>query len=249
MTTLAVTYLHLQFDLSNEELEQASNYLRGVAHKYASVVYRQDVDVRVEVKHGSIESWILVGGSVCLAIGQYGSFRSGVDQIIKDAKLVREYVVNTLAKDGVPEQKLIESKRMQCLPDKIRRFFLSIDRYEERLPRLGRREAKRELDLIVRAAGRVVDGLEYEQDLRQFLEGVHDRYQPSPERIALRHRLPMRREEDNLDGHSPAQQTHGLSVSLPPGGDLVFSANNSFQRKLGPPPSLLSQSRRRLRRR
>lgn len=247
MSALAVTYIHLKFDLSGDEREEAAEYLRYISRRFASLVYRQDVDVRVEVYPGSIKSWIVVGGSIYLAIGQYGSFRSGVDQIIDDAKAIKEYLVTTLVKDGVPEDKVGEVKRRHCLPDKIRYLFLRVDRFEERLHEMDRNDAERELNLIVKAAGRVVDELDHEVDVDQFLQCLDEKFKPSPERIALRYRQPLIKEEDYSVGYAQPIQTNSLSLNQYR-REVALSANNTLQGTFDPPPALLPQSMRRLKR-
>lgn len=196
MSNLAVVYLHLDFDLSYDDFEATREYLTNVAGRYSSIIYRQDSKVRVELRDGSVKAWILVAGSIYVAVGQYGSFRSGIDQIIKDAKSVKEYIADTLVKDGVKQSRIIEIKRNRCLPDRVRRFFLRIDRFEKRIVDMSPAEKVREAELIARAAERISDELDYQEDLDQFLSCLDDRFKPSPERLNLRYRPAIRKEED-----------------------------------------------------
>lgn len=196
MSDIAAVYLHLNFDLSHSDFEATREYLIGMATRYSSIIYRQKLNIRVELQDGSVKAWILVAGSIYVAIGQYDSFRSGIDQIIKDAKSIKEYIVDTLVKDGVSENRIIEVKRNHCLPDRIRRLFLRIDRFEKHIADTSPIEKAREAELIVRAAARISDELGYQEDLDQFLSCLDDRFKPSPERLVLRSRPTARREND-----------------------------------------------------
>ncbi|WP_438764978.1 hypothetical protein [Kushneria sp. TE3] len=199
MNNLATVYLHLDFNLSYDDLEVIREYLENIASRYSSIIYRQEINIRVELRDGSVKAWILIAGSIYMAIGQYGSFRSGVDQIIEDAKSVKKYTADTLLKDGVDEKRIIEVKRKSCLPDQIRRLFLRIDRFERRIADMPPEKRVREANLIARAAARISDELDYQEDLDQLLSCLDDRFKPSRERLELKHRMTIRKEEDFTD--------------------------------------------------
>lgn len=228
MSKLAVVYLHLDFDLSYEDFEATREYLENVAGRYSSIIYRQSTNVRVELRDGSLKAWILVAGSIYVAIGQYGSFRSGVDQIIKDAKSVKEYVADTLVKDGVSRSKIIEVKRNRCLPDRMRWLFLRIDRFEKRIADMLPDEKIREAKLIAKSAARISDELDYPEDLDQFLSCLDDRFKPSPERLNLRYRSAIRREEGLMDRLLVPYTTNELMIE-PPRDFESSSANKALQ--------------------
>lgn len=228
MSNLAVVYLHLDFDLSYDDFEATREYLTNVAGRYSSIIYRQDSNIRVELRDGSVKAWILVAGSIYVAIGQYGSFRSGVDQIIKDAKSVKEYIADTLVKDGVSESRIIEVKRNHCLPDRIRRLFLRIDRFDKRIVDMTPAEKVREAELIVRTVARISDELGYQEDLDQFLSCLDDRFKPSPERLKLMYRSAIRKEESFMDRLVVPYTVDELVID-PPRGLESSSANNVMQ--------------------
>ncbi|WP_157957562.1 hypothetical protein [Salinicola halophyticus] len=228
MSNLAVVYLHLDFDLSYDDFEATREYLTNVVDRFASIIYRQDSNVRVELRDGSVKAWILVAGSIYVAIGQYGSFRSGVDQVIIDAKSVKEYIVNALVKDGVDESRIIEVKRNHCVPDRIRRLFLRVDRFEKHIADMPTVEKVREAELIARAAVRISDELDFQEDLDQFLSCLDDRFKPSPERLKLRYRSAIRKEEDLMSGIVLPYKTSELMVE-PPRGFESSSTNKALQ--------------------
>lgn len=233
MSNLSVTYLRLDLELQRVELEEAETYLRTVAHRYASVVYRQNVEVHIEVQQGSVRVWIAVAGSIYLAIGQYGSFRAGVDQIIKDSKAVKEYVVGTLVKDGVSENLILEARRVRCVPDKIRYLLLRIDRFEKSLPTLDREEAEREERRIMNAVHLVADKLTYKEDLDAFIGCLDERYRPSPERLGSRYKQPLRIEDDYRIRLAAPSQTNTLVLG-PRKHNFNLDANNASQGTTAP---------------
>ncbi len=81
---------------------------------------------------GSLKVGLAIIGAIYIGIGQYGSFRSGIDYLIKDAKSLQEFVTSEIVRNGLNESDIIEGKRVQCDPNKIRRVLLSIDRLESK---------------------------------------------------------------------------------------------------------------------
>ncbi|WP_157959050.1 hypothetical protein [Salinicola endophyticus] len=228
MSNLAIVYLHLDFDLSYDDFEATREYLINVTGQYSSVIYRQNSNVRVELRDGSVKAWILVAGSIYLAIGQYGSFRSGVDQVIKDAKSVKEFITDTLVKDGVDESRVIEAKRKRCLPDKIRRLFLRIDRFEERIANMSPAEKAREAELITRVAEGISYELDYQEDLDQFLSCLDDRFKPAPESLKLKYHTAIRKEGDFMGRLVAPYKANELLIE-PPRGFESSSAKKALQ--------------------
>ena len=160
---------------------------------------------------GSIKTWIAVLGSIYLAIGQYGSFRSGVDQLIQDSKSIKKYVVISLKKDGLDNSVIMDQKRVVSTPDKIRRLLLRIDRFEKKFPKLEEQESKNEFRGIVVAVSRIANEIDIEEDLNMFISSIDERFYPHPQELSIRHRLVLRKEEEYPTFPNP-HQTNALTV-------------------------------------
>jgi len=77
-----------------EELEAIKNHLEQFATSRGQFFVYPDVEVSVEFKSGSLKAYISIAGLIYIAIGQYGSFRSGVDFLYTDIKRLADSLVS-----------------------------------------------------------------------------------------------------------------------------------------------------------
>ena len=92
---LSQAYFHVEIDdrFSEAQLEVLKSHFVEYLKTRGSFFIHPDVDVEVEFKEGSLKAYLTVVGFLYLAIGQYGSFRSGIDYLYIDAKRFSESVV------------------------------------------------------------------------------------------------------------------------------------------------------------
>ena len=128
MTTLAETYMNFEISASDEELLAFKNYLEIRAGSFFDEFYSEGQSFEVEVEHGSVKAWIKVAGYIYIAIAGYGSFRSGIDHLVSDAKKFSDYVSKTVIEETqIPKQKVFRIERRTSVPGKIKR---TLDRIE-----------------------------------------------------------------------------------------------------------------------
>jgi hypothetical protein len=178
MAILSVTQLTLDLSLNENDSVDLERYLLHVTQAYASVLYRQSVEVQISHYSGSWKAVIKVAGSIYLSFSFYGDFRSSLDWLIKDASSIKSYIHETLAKDGVPDHRIAEVKRRECTTDRIRRVFKRIDRYRDNALD-SRDEASLERDkiLICNMISRILRAeLEHEQDRSLFIQSLDGEY-------------------------------------------------------------------------
>lgn len=196
MALIAGIKFHFDLDFNELDLEETERYLKGVVSKFSDPAYRQDTDVYVRLEDGSLKVRLAIVGAIYIAIGQYGSFRSGVDYLIKDAKAVKELVQSEIVRNGLSESKIIGSKRMHCDPDRIRRVLLAIDRLESKQS-LRREDFLKEVGRIRASVLNICRSIS-EADAGLFASEISEQYWPRdgniPE-LVERYRL-VAREED-----------------------------------------------------
>jgi tRNA A37 N6-isopentenylltransferase MiaA len=129
MAYLSVTYLSLDFSLGQESAKELAQYLLQITQSYSSILYKQSARVEIDRYSGSWKTVITISGSISLVSSHYCQFRSTIDWLIKDAKSVKEYLHETLVKEGLDAQQILEIKRRECTPDRIRRVFQRIERH------------------------------------------------------------------------------------------------------------------------
>ncbi len=97
--------IRFRFDLSFHEidLQSAESYLSDITSRYSDSIYNQNTDIHVNLEEGSLRATLLVLGTLYIGIGQYGSFRSGIDYMINDAKSLMSLVTSQIVKNGMNE--------------------------------------------------------------------------------------------------------------------------------------------------
>jgi hypothetical protein len=195
---LAGLEFHFDLDFHDVPLQEAENYIENLTSKYANLIFDQQTKVHVRLQDGSLKVNLAVVGALYIGIGQYGSFRSGIDYMIKDAKSLKQLVTSEIVKNGMNEADIIESKRANCDPDKIRRVLLAIDRLESK-QNLSSSDLSKELSKVRASVRNICDTLS-EEDAGLFAISIKEAYWPSDRNIPHlieRYKL-VAREEDIL---------------------------------------------------
>lgn len=220
MSRLAALYLRLDLDIPLSDQERSRTYLQELARRLASDIYRQDAEVEVHFRQGSLEIWMVVAGSIYVAIGNYGSFRSGVKQIIEDAKALKNLLVSSLRKDGVAEAAILEQRRLAATPERVRRLLMRIDRFERQLPEIGEDEARSRLQRILKAVQDLTSEMEFPEDIDLLMTNLNERFRPPPEAIHLSYRTSRVLEKrPTFLEPKPEELPYSFRAKLPPPDD------------------------------
>ncbi len=92
---LCQAYIHVHLDdrLSAAQLSEIRSHLEQYASSRGKFFISPEVVAEVEFKEGSLKSYLTLAGALYIAIGQYGSFRSGVDCLYTDTKRLSDALV------------------------------------------------------------------------------------------------------------------------------------------------------------
>jgi len=129
----------------------------------------------------------MVAGSIYVAIGNYGSFRSGVKQIVEDTKALKNILVSSLRKDGVAEAVILKQRQLAATPERVRRLLMRIDRFERKLPEFAEEEAKARLRRILKAVQELTYEMEFPEDINLLMANLDERFHPLHKPAHLRH--------------------------------------------------------------
>jgi hypothetical protein len=193
---IAGVEFHFDIDFSELDLQETENYLKSIVSKYSDLIYDQRTEVHVKLEDGSLKVKLAIVGAIYIAIGQYGSFRSGIDYLIKDAKSIKELTTSEIVRKGLNESDILDSKRMHCAPDKIRRVLLAIDRLESH-KNLSKDDARKQLSKIKTSVRNICDNISNE-DAGLFASSISKKYWPKDREIPYyveRYKI-LAREED-----------------------------------------------------
>jgi len=178
---IAGMYLH--FDILFDEIDEreAEEYISSIVKSYSDLIFNQESKLRVQIREGSVKVYVALTGAIYLAIGQYGSFRSGIDYMIEDAKYLKGLVVSQLIKNGLSESDVVSVRKEHCAPDKIRRVLLSIERLESKR-NLSKEYLQKELSKIKSSVTNICHQLD-EQDIGLFASSIDSKYLPDDSKI------------------------------------------------------------------
>jgi len=179
MTKLAELYINLDVCASPEEKEAVINYLSEVGHRYANEYFRHGSSISLEVEDGSLKIWLTVLGGLYLSIGQYGSFRAGLDFLAEDARSFGDTVKGSFFREAnVPNHKITRVERRLGIPGKINRLLRKLEKMEE-----ADTTNKFTRDEIIQIRGmiqNIVIKLDDPKDKKVFLENLPEFVRESP---------------------------------------------------------------------
>ena len=92
---LCQAYLHIDpVPVDVDELAALKKELEQFISSRGKFFIYDEVNTSVEFKEGSLKVYATIVGSIFIAIGQYGSFRAGVDFLSSDVKRLSETIVS-----------------------------------------------------------------------------------------------------------------------------------------------------------
>ncbi len=92
---LCQAYIHIDpVPLDRSEYEAFKKNIQEYLNSRGKFFLYEDVETAIELKDGSLKIYATILGALYLAIGQYGSFRAGVDYLSSDVKRLSEVIVS-----------------------------------------------------------------------------------------------------------------------------------------------------------
>ena len=140
--------------------------------------------ISIEFEKGSLKTRIVIWGTaIYMGVGNYGSFRAGVREIINDIKQFSEVVINGIDDDpSIKKNNIIRTEKRLGFPGRIQELYNLIDGYERKATDLSRVEQQAELNAIKTEIASLIELLS-EQDKRAFLndlDNIYSRNLPPP---------------------------------------------------------------------
>ena len=199
---IAETYLHIKEVPRGLSKGKARRYLDKHARIWAEQKFKKSVIVKIRVEEGTLTVWVYVGVLTLFSfVVGYGSFRSGIDHLVSDARAFSDYVIENFGKDeGVPETAVFRAERRLGVPGKIQRFLKSLDQLND--PDIQPDERHVEIEELREEFIEIIELLENDQDRELFMEQVPDNISyypgvPLPEPIRGVLSLDMIRNEED----------------------------------------------------
>jgi hypothetical protein len=218
MTRLAETYIHLRIDASEKFKIDSEEYLRGLSQTVSSEIFGKGIEVSIRFENGSWKTWITVAGAIYIGIGQYGSFRSGIDYLVKDARKFSNTVIeHFVQKKEVNQDLIFKTERRLCVPGKIQHLYQRIDSLQHLASKSDKNELHRKITKIKTDIIKILQILDHDQDRSFFVKSLNMRlsniYFKRP--MITINKLPdiqLEYEPPNLIGHYPLTTTTSFSM-------------------------------------
>lgn len=127
---IAETYININSLGSVFTSDQIKSYLDKHAKEWAQDYFGMSIIVKVRVEDGSLKIWVFVGAiTIYNLISGYGSFRSGIDHLVNDAKHFSEFVIEQFKEDeNIPSEAIVRTERRLGIPGKIQRYLRKLDK-------------------------------------------------------------------------------------------------------------------------
>lgn len=190
MSKLSETFIHLDVNLDEKGKSRLKDYLYSKAPLYAEGIYRQELEFAVYVEDGSLKVWLATAGIIYAGVAGYGSFRSGIDYLVKDARAISERVLEDVRQSGVPQDRVINFQRRLGVPGQIKRVLADTRRLERESSNLTAEERSIRLASIRRAMERISKNLDHQEDADFLRSNL-----PDPLKDSIPKRLPRRDRE------------------------------------------------------
>lgn len=170
MTKLAETYLHFDVDAPIDFQREAETFLFECGVIFTKELFGQKVNIEVVVDEGSLKCWLIIVGSLYAAVTSYGSFRTGIDYLIKDSRKLSNKVISTFVNEsGIPESQIVRTEKRLGTPGKIKRYIQEIQKANDLLMKPSHHSP---LEHSVHKAERIIKALDSEEDRRLFIDSL-----------------------------------------------------------------------------
>jgi len=127
---LGETYFRFKLDYNESNKKIIKQALHKVSYNFEIYNYNKKyTKITVEFREGSIKTNIVIWAPVLyFAIGHYGDFRSGVDQILNDSRIFSEYISNIIISDPqISMDDIARIEKRKGIPGRIKEIYNQID--------------------------------------------------------------------------------------------------------------------------
>jgi len=176
------TYLKFDFEFTEQnQILIKEAYLKNVEKISQDFLKSSEViKISIEFEEGSLKTKIKIWGlaaTLYIGIGQYGSFRQGVREIVQDVKNVSEYVVDNFENEPqIGDERIIRYEKRTGITGRINNIYKRIHKLERQLNTLPQQQIRIELNSIKQDVSNILILLP-ENTQQQFLEELPNNYQ------------------------------------------------------------------------
>lgn len=211
---IAETYIHIVNVPEKLTKIEAYSYLQNNINKWAEESFKNKVNVKISIEDGSLIVRVLIGGiAIVEFVSNYGSFRSGIDQIVKDAYWFSNTVIEHFKDDKhIPDESIARAERRLGVPGKIQRFYKSMDKLNS--TQYSHDQRQELIEDLKEEFVSIVELLETEEDRELFTAEIPQTLiSQFPETLPnpIRGSITL----ENLDNFNPMNLNFSISRAIP----------------------------------
>jgi hypothetical protein len=176
MTKLSEAYIHLKpFEISDRKIMQVKQQLRELVEPEIIEMYSIEVELEIEIEKGSLISWIVVGGFLYTAIAGYGSFRSGLDYLISDARKAGAFINSNIRKlVKADKDQVYRSERRLGVPGQLQRVLYELDNLKKDIEIMNSEQLSQKIDSIAGYTEKVIRNIDDNKDRKYVINSIRE---------------------------------------------------------------------------
>jgi len=140
---------------------------------------RELFKISIEFEKGSLKTRITLWGTVatiCMGVANYGSFRSGLKQIVQDVKGFTEFVTDDISKaPSIDPNSILRLEKRTGIPGRINNIYERVQTLERKMQDLSPNHVQSELNSIKQEIANLFY-LMQENERKQFFSELPDIY-------------------------------------------------------------------------
>lgn len=171
----AYIHVHLPDELEDAELERIKQHLTEFANSRGKFFVYPEVEVSVEFRDGSLKSYITIAGVIYIAIGQYGSFRGGVDYLYTDIKRLADSLVSeSLFVTKSKHDSIVRTEARTGVIGSLKLLVDDINELESLMGQISVEETTRRLQKIKKDSDALLENVRSEDDVANIENEIGD---------------------------------------------------------------------------
>lgn len=174
---ISETYIKfdLEFTQENKELIKRA-YLEYVRTNYSE--FFKDIEINavtIEFDKGSLKAKIVLWAlAINTFVANYGSFRSGIKDLISDSQTLSAWITERFKHDPhIADQDIIRSERRLGVPGKLNDLYKRVDSIQRNAANLSPNQVRQRLDEVKQEISDIAVLLE-ESTRQRFIENFPD---------------------------------------------------------------------------
>ncbi|MGK0254424.1 MAG: hypothetical protein ACI9OE_001925 [Mariniflexile sp.] len=149
---ISETYIKFNFEFTeNNKALIKEAYLEYVGRQSKDFLKnREEVIISIEYEKGSLKVRIIAwGAAIYVGVAAYGSFRSGIREMVNDSKDFSEFVHERIKDDpNIDENNIIRLQKRTGIPGRLNEIFIQVNSLQRNLNNFTPNQVQQQLNNI-----------------------------------------------------------------------------------------------------